>query len=800
MVPNVTINLYKEGNAADGITPTLTLVDTTKTSSFDDWAQGFRSDGNPNMSCPGQSTTDLFYFTLYNQPDWLDAYNNGGTPVHTLPNNSEFKCYDGMHNWNQLQPAPYDGMYQFPSVTGVNPTTGKPTLTNCTICIPNPAPATDWSHGLPMLPAGKYVVEMIMPPGYELVKEEDKNILIGDNYIAPVTVQFPGLGSAIYILPDQAAVATTFSANNPQNSTTDLGRTTLPSHEGDTGSVEVFWPCVGEARVVPDYISLFPGSSEVAPFAGATRNLCDRKEITLDNQMSALAKFYVFTSTHVAAHFTGVITDDFTSEFDPFSPQFGEKFSPPDLPVSLKDWSGTEIARVYADQWGTYNGLTYSTWEVNPPNPTGYAPTMMVTCMNDPGTGPTPDPLYNPQYSNFCYEIPFMPGQTQYMDTPVVPTSAFAGAGYNNPDCAYPALTPSIKEVDGDGVGPWVSAAGHTLTITALGDVNVPNNAYSGPQATTAPYNQKTLPRHYGFGAGAGTVTIGGVSAPVTGWSDTSITVTVPTIPSANSSCAIQQQAAYGGSAALCGQLVITAANGQQSIDAITVTVGGKAPTHVAASASIQSAIDAAAPGDLIIVDPTCSSPTGPVACTTAGATHSASAHEELLLMWKPVRLQGVGAASSIINANTHPAGKLDVWRREVNCLFGLSLNGTPVTATNKYDSTSTFTCPGTGWNYFTPTTNNPQVDRIPTEATVGWDATLNGNLAEMLQEPSLMGALEGAGITVLSKGVNFPSNPWVTIGGTFPTGTTLSDGNQLRRHRTTQSVPQQLPVQPVEH
>ena len=36
-----------------------------------------------------------------------------------------------------------------------------------------------------MLPAGKYVVEMVVPPGYELVKEEDKNILIGDNYIAP---------------------------------------------------------------------------------------------------------------------------------------------------------------------------------------------------------------------------------------------------------------------------------------------------------------------------------------------------------------------------------------------------------------------------------------------------------------------------------------------------------------------------------------------------------------------------------------------------------------------------------------
>jgi hypothetical protein len=77
---------------------------------------------------------------------------------------------------------------------------------------------------------------------------------------------------------------------------------------------------------------------------------------------------------------------------------------------------------VYTDQWGAYNGLTYSTWEVNPPNPTGYSPTMMVMCMNDPGTGTTPDPRCStPAYSQFCYEIPFMPGQTQYMDTPVCP-------------------------------------------------------------------------------------------------------------------------------------------------------------------------------------------------------------------------------------------------------------------------------------------------------------------------------------------------------------------------------------------
>src|SRR5581483_8546302 len=190
---------------------------------------------------------------------------------------------------------------------------------------------------------------------------------------------------------------------------------------------------------------------------------------------------------------------------------------------------------------------------------------------------------------------------------------------------------------------------------------------------------------------------------------------------------------------------------------------GGKAPTHVAASATIQAAIDTAAPGDLVMIDP--------ATPAAGGKPASPAVHNELLLMWKPVRLQGVGASSSLVNANTHPAGKLDPWRAQVNCLFGMSPNGTPV----GYNASC-----GAGWNYFKPTANNPQVDRQPFESTIGWTASLNGNVAEQLQEPSLMGALEGAGITVLAKGVFFPSNPFdPTLLAGFPTGTTLfTEGN----------------------
>jgi hypothetical protein len=1076
LVPGVRINLYQEGTAPDG-TKSLTLVDWTTTSSWDDFVQGVRTDANgnpmhdaqgngiPNMSCPGQTTSDLFYFTLQNQPEYLDFYNSEhatqgvlSTPSPTaLPYNSQYKCYDGMHNWNQVQPAPYDGMYSFPSVTAMDPVTGKPTKTNCTICIQNPTTSSfnsanpsafdPYRTGLPMLPQGKYVVEVVVPPGFELVKEEDKNILIGDNFIAPVTQEFGGLGN-VFILPDQATVASNNNPYNPQNPTDNLGASP------ENGIVPAFtpeplWPCVGASRVVPDYISLFPQSQQVAPFAGATRNLCDRKEVTLTDQMAATAKFYVFTSTHKASKFYGGITDDFTSEFDPFSPAFGEKFAPPNLPVAVRDFTGAEVSRVYADAWGQFNGMTYSTWEVNPPNPTGYSPSMMVMCMNDPGPlqgtnaqpilnasgQPTSDPAFNPGYSQFCYELPYMPAQTSYLDTPVVPTSAFS-EGYNHPDCAYPALTPSIKEVDGDGKGPWVanaggavnsvtvtnggsyttsgpsvtftapstaggvtatgtvtlapsgsvasvtitrggsgykstpnvsfgapnagttatgvavvsgyvtnvtitkggtyalaptvtfsapqaggttatgtvvfarrgltgtvtgvtinnpgsgyvtaptvtfsasglgsantatgtsaiteavtainivnpgsgyttapvvsitggspttnaaatsalgqkvtavnitnSGSGYTaaptvsftggagpggaaaqatigsggiLTIYAQGDTQVINNAYSGPSASAAPFNAKTINRHYGFGSqctavgGACTavssVTIGNKTAPIIDWNDSTIHVLVP---GGVANCPVQQQKQYsnGATTAQCGQLVITSGTGQQSVDAVTVTIGGKAPTHVTTNTStgvfgsIQAAIDNALPGDMIMVDP--------------------GVYYEMLVMWKPVRLQGVGAVTSVINANTQPAGKLDPWRARVTCLFGLSLNGQPATGfstgangstvysnapsstnSNPYDPTGNYTCGG--WPGFTGVENDPQVDRLPLEGMLGWDTTVNGNLAQLLQEPTLLGAYEGAGITVLSKGVKVPANSGSSYYGsgaeaTFPTGT----------------------------
>ena len=89
------------------------------------------------------------------------------------------------------------------------------------------------------------------------MKEEDKNILLGDVYIAPVTQQFAGFGN-IFIMPDQAAVNAAYNPNNPVSLNRRRISVPAPRHEGDTGCIETFWPCVGAERIVPDFNSLFP--------------------------------------------------------------------------------------------------------------------------------------------------------------------------------------------------------------------------------------------------------------------------------------------------------------------------------------------------------------------------------------------------------------------------------------------------------------------------------------------------------------------------------------------------------------
>ena len=319
------------------------------------------------------------------------------------------------------------------------------------------------------------------------------------------------------------------------------------------------------------------------------------------------------------------------------------------------------------------------------------------------------------------------------------------GSGYTS--------TPAVDFSGGTGAAGAATIGGMSTTapliLQSYGDRSVQNPQFAGPSAVTAPYNQKTVIRHYGFGAqctavGTGcaavsSVTVGGLPAAINSWSDTQISLRVPGgLPL----CPVQQRGI--AKPAVCGEVVITAGNGKQSIDGITVTVGGKAPIVVNTTTSpssnawgeidrnpLQTAIDSAEPGDLLIVD--------------------AGTYRENVIMWKPVRLQGVGNGVVTINADAQPAGKMDAWRRRISCLFGLTIQGAPMANPAQYDPSGTYQCPAA--MYF-------RADRIPFEGFVGWDAASNGNLAQVLQEPSLMGAYEGAGITVVDRRSDRPVGP----------------------------------------
>ncbi|MBY0430042.1 MAG: hypothetical protein K2Q10_02505, partial [Rhodospirillales bacterium] len=288
-VPGVTVRLY-ESDSSGGILDRngdgkITEADAVNTVTTDSW------DASQPTACPGEP------FSI---------------------NGKLLDCYDGLRVYNQVRPGVYDGAYAF------SQTASGEKLRN-----------------------GFHVVEVVPPPGYEIVKEEDKNVDYGDTYVPNV----------------------------------------LPP------------ACVGDLHKVPDYLTMgtdakgVPFSSQTgieAPFKGQMRPLCDRKLVEVADGRNAMADFHLFTQVPIAAHMIGFILDDLGNEFDPRSPQFGEKHAPPYLPVSVRDWTGREIHRVHADQYGSFNALVPSTHTTNRPSPSGMSPNMLVACMNDPG------PVLNP--------------------------------------------------------------------------------------------------------------------------------------------------------------------------------------------------------------------------------------------------------------------------------------------------------------------------------------------------------------------------------------------------------------------
>ncbi len=396
--------------------------------------------------------------------------------------------------------------------------------------------------------------------------------------------------------------------------------------------------CMGtRTEAVPFEYSLFPvlddtGTNTSPLNAGTASDLCNEKLVKLTGGKNAAADFFLFTDVPVAGHIMGFILNDLANEFDRNSPTFGEKYSPPFLPVSIRDWKGNVIGRTYSDRWGSFNVLVPSTYTENLPSSSGISPNMLTACMNDPGPIPgidaqgnpamVVDPNYQKQYSQFCYTFNYMPGVTTYLDTPVLPIAAFSGIGQDALDCEYQNGTPVIAKTVGSVAGPVVTKAGDTLQIISLGPTLVTN-----PESLQTG-QPKDITRDYGFGTTIGEVTINGVVVPTTTWNDGLITLAIP-----NS-----------------GNLEIIRADGRRTQAGIQVTVGGNIVV-VPQGGKIQDTIDRldVVTGTTVVVPP--------------------GTYNEMVVMHKPIKLQGSGALSIITAANI-PSNKLQDWDTLVNGLI----------------------------------------------------------------------------------------------------------------------------------
>lgn len=544
------------------------------------------------------------------------------------------------------------------------------------------------------LPNVKYIVEAVAPPGYFHQGNGDKNVVFGDT-VTPAPLAEP-------------------------------------------------YACVGMSLPVPQYLTLFPDAQEpnilYTGASGQSWKKCDMKLVDMQPGRNPAPNFFLYTEAPVAGHGVGFILDDLSSEFDVNAPTFGEKHAPPHLPVSIRDWTGREISRVYADEFGSYNFLVPSTFTINPPFPSGVGPSMMVACMNSPGpidrdpvTGahlaqPIIDPYFNRQYSQFCYTLQYLPGKTTYLDTPVVPVAAFAGRTQNPLDCDLSDGTPMIYSVTGNGSvqGPWLPANGsRTLTIISGGSVDV-LNPYYNPADTSS---TKTIKRDYGFGAVKGSVSIGSttiLAANIATWTKDMIVATVP-------------------NGTTTGQLaVMRGDNGVATTVGVTVTIENAIPKSVSPGGSIQAVIDDTftKDGDLVLVPP--------------------GTYNEYVIMDKKIRLQGWGALSTTINAAKFSTDGLKKWRTLINRKIDATAANPPVID------------PDTGLNTINPGSNRT-FDLLPGQI-LGHSISNN--------EPLFFGAEEGPGILVVAKrsangsgNGRFDNKPNARIDGLTITGADYGGG-----------------------
>ncbi|MGW6278598.1 hypothetical protein [Kribbella sp. NPDC055071] len=407
-------------------------------------------------------------------------------------------------------------------------------------------------------------------------------------------------------------------------------------------------PCTGDDHVIDQ--STLVVRSNYFGVPGAHAPLCDKRLVVLQNSQNANADFNLMTNFRTdpngadatdtrtgdvaePGRLAGQVFNDIYFERDPQSPWYGEPRPIGNIPVGIyarvdTAGPGGNVNLPYdANNWrllttvttspdGSFEALVPSTETLNCPIPQGPCPGMYLVKVDDPGSKTAPNPGYNPNLLTATTPAEAWPGLTTQLDLPLDPIS---GTGCEDP--AVPAR-PELLQVDTP-----VRTAGQVMTIQAdfIGAQGTATGA-TGVRATLTDDRtgtSVTLTR-----ANGGIVSWTPGTSGTTGVPDR-VQIRIPAFsalfPPGPKQLTLTTSNANGAVPTVNGLTVhVTGTSGGVSYNPNVVNVA--APTLT--GHQLQAAIDAAPARSLLVL--------------------KAGTYNENVVVWKPLKIQGVGPGGII--------------------------------------------------------------------------------------------------------------------------------------------------------
>jgi parallel beta-helix repeat protein len=586
-------------SAAEGYEPAIPNVRVT--------LEGLGPDGVPNTA--DDLITNSYSTDKWHQPKDCPVKDVNGTVLTDLNQLMGPQCIEVPAIGNVSKDGAFDGGYAFADYCPNGYDDVAAAATPDTPCYADAAfVAGHWTHsgahtGTVALVAGKYITHVWMPKntnGTGVNCNAGATGGTGDKYISDTVTG--AQSDCLYRVTREADV------------NVDQGQQFVPQIEP--------YPCTGDTHTVHIDVAVNPRS----PYDGAQMPLCDKRLIELKNGQNANADFFLMSNqangvdVEAPGRIVGFVPDDVYFERDKKSMWYGEPRALANIPIGVYDYTGRLLTTVKTDANGAYEVLVPSTDTWNCPIPQGPCPAMYDVVVNDPGTPAHPNANFNPHYNTESSSWDSWPGNWTQLDTPLIPT---AGLG-----CELTPGTPELLQVSTPVINGAGTAAQRQITIiadnfgSAVGSITL-----ADPRGGA---NSRTF---------TGLATAAQLANPQQGgivsWGGADGRTIIVQVPQAYTTLLGLLNQFLPGQR----QLSIATAAGLKSINGITLHVRGTVGTnaYLAAATSvitlpvnaadnphaIQNAIDAAPDNALIVLSP--------------GTYH------ENLIMWHPVKLQGLG-------------------------------------------------------------------------------------------------------------------------------------------------------------